>query len=89
MSASYAIPVRQASVLLTASFRFCLAADTLAVQLTIPLVGSVEDFHLQVIQDILNSASSALRAMPGAQNKNPDKFPYRDIIDWVGSPARI
>jgi hypothetical protein len=51
-NASYVIPVRQASDLLTASFKFHLAADTLAVQLTVPLVGPVEDFHLQVIQDV-------------------------------------
>ncbi|ACV68173.1 hypothetical protein Dret_0882 [Desulfohalobium retbaense DSM 5692] len=48
MAASYAIPVRQASVLPAASFRSHLAVDTLAVRLTVPLVGPVEDFHLQV-----------------------------------------
>jgi len=48
MSASYAISVRQASALPAASFRFHLAVDTLAVRLTVPPVGSVEDFHLQV-----------------------------------------
>ncbi len=50
VAASYAIPVRQASVLLTASFRFYLTVDTLAVQLHVPLVGPVEDFRLQVTQ---------------------------------------
>src|SRR3974377_308538 len=44
----YPLPVRQASVLPTASFRFRLATDTLPVQLTLPLAGCVEDFHLQV-----------------------------------------
>jgi hypothetical protein len=44
----YPLPVRQASVLPTASSRFRLATDTLAVQLTLPLAGCVEDFHLQV-----------------------------------------
>jgi len=48
MTASYAIPVRQASVLPSASFRFHLAMDTLAVRLTVPLAGPVEDLHLQV-----------------------------------------
>ena len=43
----YAIPVRQASVLPAASFGFGLATDTLAVQLTVPAAGSVENFHLQ------------------------------------------
>ncbi len=44
----YPLPVRQASVLPTASFGFRLATDTLAVRLTLPLAGRVEDFHLQV-----------------------------------------
>ena len=42
------LPVRQASALPTASFRFAVARDTLAVRLTLPLAGYVEDFHLQV-----------------------------------------
>src|SRR5271157_3093222 len=44
----YPLPVRHASALPTASFRFRLATDTLAVQLTLPLAGCVEDFHLPV-----------------------------------------
>ena len=48
MTASYAIPVRQASALPAASFRSHLTVGTLAVRLTLPLVGRVEDFHLQV-----------------------------------------
>jgi hypothetical protein len=46
--ASYTIPVRQGRALPAASFRFHLAMDTLAVRLTIPPIGLVEDFHLQV-----------------------------------------
>ena len=48
MAASYVISVRQASALPAASFRFYLTIDTLAVRLTVPLTGPVEDFHLQV-----------------------------------------
>ena len=44
-TASYVISVRRTSALLTASFRFHLAMDTLAVRLTIPPVGFVGDFH--------------------------------------------
>src|SRR6476646_10719835 len=44
----YPLAVRQTSALPTASFRFHLTMDTLAVQLTLPLAGCVEDFHLQV-----------------------------------------
>jgi hypothetical protein len=47
-TASHAISVRRARVLPAASFRFHLAMDTLAVRLTLPPVGCVEDFHLQV-----------------------------------------
>jgi hypothetical protein len=43
--ASYVLPVRQASVLLTASFRFHLTMDTLAVRLIVPLIGPIRDFH--------------------------------------------
>ena len=46
-TASYAIPVRRTSDLPTASFRFRLAANTLAVRLTVPPAGPVEDFYLQ------------------------------------------
>jgi hypothetical protein len=45
LHASYAVSVRRASALPAASFRFHLAADTLAVRLTIPPVGLVGDFH--------------------------------------------
>jgi hypothetical protein len=44
----YPLPVRRTSALPTASFRFHLTMDTLAVPLTLPLAGRVEDFHLQV-----------------------------------------
>ena len=38
VAASYAIPVRRARTLLTASFRFRVAPDTLAVRLTVPTI---------------------------------------------------
>ena len=50
VTASYAIPVRQASGLPSASFRFRFTTDTLAVRLTVPLVGPVADLHRQVIR---------------------------------------
>jgi hypothetical protein len=43
-AASYVVPVRRASILPTASFRFCLTTDTLAVQLALPLAGCALDF---------------------------------------------
>jgi hypothetical protein len=48
LAASYAISIRQASALPAASSGFHLTMDTLAVRLTIPPAGVVEDFHLQV-----------------------------------------
>jgi hypothetical protein len=45
LHASYAISVRRTSALPAASFRFHLAMDALADQLTIPPVGFVGDFH--------------------------------------------
>ena len=50
VAASYAIPVRRASVLPAASFRSHLAVDTLAVRLVVPLAGPTGDLHPQVIQ---------------------------------------
>ena len=44
-AASYVVPVRQASVLLTASFGFGLTTDTLAVRLALPLAGCALDFN--------------------------------------------
>jgi hypothetical protein len=40
--------VPRTSALLTASFRSPVARGTLAAQLTLPLAGCVEDFHLQM-----------------------------------------
>ncbi len=48
MTASYAIPVRQATVLPAASFRFHLKMDTLVVWLTVPLAEPEEDVHFEV-----------------------------------------
>src|SRR5574337_1090378 len=48
LHASYAVPVRRASALPAASFRFHLAVDTLAVRLTIPPVRLVGDLHSEV-----------------------------------------
>ena len=69
-SASYAIPVRGASTLPAASFRFHLAVDTLAVRLTIPPVGFVENFHLQV-----GAPCRAHRCRPAAATQSPRLLP--------------
>jgi hypothetical protein len=54
------LTVRQASALLTASSRFRLATDTLAVQLTLPLAACAGDLHPQVSAPL-----------PGAPKKTP------------------
>ncbi len=64
LHASYAISVRRASALPAASFRFHLAMDTLAVQLTIPPVGFVGDFH------------SLVRAPCRAHKEKPARFVF-------------
>jgi len=66
MTASYTVSIRQASDLLSASFRFPVARNTLAAQLMVPLTGPIEDFHLLVKKNC---------AMPGAPIK---KALYRD-----------
>lgn len=48
MNAIYVLAVRQVSALPAASFGFYLTVNTLAVQLTVPLIGPVVDFHHQV-----------------------------------------
>ena len=49
MSALYVISVRRLRALPTASFRFHLTLNTLAVQLTLPTTKRVVDFHHQAI----------------------------------------
>jgi len=73
--ASYPLPVRQTSALPSASFRFAVAHDTLAVRLTLPLVGRVEDFHLQV--------SAPCRAHP---RKGAHVSPFR-FCRLLGAPS--
>ena len=74
-TASYEVSVRQASALPAVSFRFHLAMDTLAVRLTVPLIGPVVDLHHRVIRPpprgIGTAPVTALHAMPGAPLKNP------------------
>lgn len=48
-AASYPHPVHQASAFPSASFRFAVARDTLAVRLTISLAGPVGDSHPEVV----------------------------------------
>src|SRR6201981_4273298 len=69
----YPLPVRQASVVPSASFRFRLAADTLAVRLTLPLAGCVEDFHLQVSAPCRCRAHQ--RKGPTRKRSRPDSSP--------------
>ena len=67
MTASYVIPVRQASALPAASFRYHLAMDTLAVKLVVPPTGSTGDFH------------SLEDAPCRAHTKNLPIFPYGEV----------
>src|SRR5271167_4167115 len=73
----YPLPVRQASALPTASFRFRLATDTLAVRLTLPLAGRVEDFHLPV--------SAPFRAHQACKSRSlrPALYRLRIAFDYL------
>jgi len=79
-TASYTVPVRQAGALPAAPFRFHLAVGTLAVRLTVPPAGPVEDSHLQVIQFATTSVSDS--ASQGAA-----RHAWRTNLQ-VGAPCR-
>ena len=68
VAASYAVAVRRAGTLLTASFRFHLTVDTLAVRLTVPITrvcrGLSPPSH-SVKHHIRPSCVYPLHAMPG------------------------
>src|SRR5690554_5111877 len=85
-TASHEVSVRQASALLAASFRFHLAMDTLAVRLTVPLIGPVVDLHHRVIRPpprgIGTAPVTALRTMPGAQQKIRSLERLRIFLDY-------
>jgi len=88
------LPVRQASILPAASFRFRLAADTLAVQLALPLAGRAGDLHPQVVQFATTANQTApftaLRAMPGAHKKTaPLEVPFSSAVQPAKAEARI
>jgi hypothetical protein len=89
----YPFPVRQASVLPSASFRFRLAADTLAVRLTLPLAGCVEDLHLRVSAPCRAHQNKG-RGPKSAPRDNTVQMPYycRGLLVEVAVPlvsARI
>ncbi|AXO60651.1 hypothetical protein DZC76_04480 [Pseudomonas sp. phDV1] len=54
--------------------------------LTLPLAGCVEDFHLQVVQSTTTvnrtAPVTALRAMPGAQQKRPEPVGAFCVQAW-------
>src|SRR5690554_531385 len=76
-AASYAISVRQVSALPSASFRFHLAMDTLAVRLVVPLAGPTEDLHLQVI-----------RPPPRASEQRPSRRYAPCLAHYKNAPLR-
>ena len=77
MAASYAVSVRRASALPAASLRFHLTMDTLAVRLTVPPDGPVEDLNLQ------ESAPCRAHQGKGTGEFLPLRFPFH--ADSLGS----
>ena len=73
----YAVPVRRAGILLTASFGFHLTVDTLAVRLTVPITrvcrGLPPPSH-SVKHHIRPSYIFTLHAMPGTPQKRQSHF---------------
>ena len=61
-AASYTVPVRRAGTLPTASFRFHLAMDTLAVQLTIPVIRARKGLSPPVIRQAPHLPEQRYRA---------------------------
>jgi hypothetical protein len=57
------LAVRQASALPSASFRFIVTDDTLAVQLILPLTGRIEDLHLRVFAPLPGAQKERLTFM--------------------------
>ena len=87
-AASYPLPVRQASALPSASSRFPVAQNTLAVQLTLPLAGRVEDFHLLVNAPC--QAHKQKRAPHGALFILEKTYPVSDIdFQSVGKKQNV
>jgi hypothetical protein len=86
-AASYPLPVRQASALPSASSRFPVAQNTLAVRLTLPLVGQVEDFHLQVSAPCRahqrKGAPGGFRGAPGWAGKGSNQTTWISICSPV------
>jgi hypothetical protein len=69
----YPLAVRRTAVLLTASFRFHLAMDTLAVRLAVPTIRACSGLappSLRTGHHSQFARAYALRAMPGAPNKS-------------------
>ena len=77
VAASHAVPVRRAGTLPTASFRFRLTTDTLAVQLTVPITracrGLLPPSYL-VKHHIQPGCINPQPAMPGIHKKIPPEF---------------
>src|SRR5438874_12675638 len=86
----YPLPVRCASALPSASFRSAVARDTLAVQLTLPLAGCVEDFHLQV-RAPCQAHNKKAPAAAGALLSAPCTRRYRDplVLPGPSSPPGV
>ena len=78
VAASYAVPVRRAGSLPTASFRRRVTPTALAVQLTVPAIrvrkGLSPSSH-QLSTTLNRTALNALRAMPGDRDRGSRQAP--------------
>ena len=84
MPASYMISVRQVSDLLSASFRFYLTIDTLAVQLMIPLTRLIWDFHTIVLTPCAGRTSSRRKVYTFRPLTPPYvRFTYTAVLKFI------
>src|SRR6266581_7291289 len=84
-TASYAISVRRARTLLTASFRFRIAPDTLAVRLSVPTTRvrrGLAPPSQRSTTTVDHMALTRPRAMPGAHTKKPLFWKKRGHAGW-------
>ena len=81
--AFYAISVRRLGTLPTASFRFRLAADTLAVRLTLPTTKRVVDFHHQAIAHDGHTTKKLITDFDEFGSGHKRGLPFRPLLRLV------
>ena len=92
----YPLAVRRTAVLLTASFRFHLAMDTLAVRLAVPTIRACSGLAPPSLRNSHHShfaCAYALRAMPDAPNRRGSRagasFALAAVQEYIACRANL